>query len=236
MKKIVIGIQCRTNSERLPGKAMMKIGEDTIIEHVVKSCVSSAKYLNSLSKYNAHTRVVLLVPHGDDKLIEHMKSKVEIFEGSEHDVLRRYIDAAKAYRADYMVRVTGDCFYIPSHTVSRHVKRIVRRHCDYVNNILQRCQPEGWDCEVMSSQLLSWLDDNATTDEDREHVTTFIPKAMKAGCFPKTRFTVSTATDHFDLSHIKTSIDTQEDYDRACLEFETRKQKYDNSLKIGSVF
>ena len=236
MKRIVIGIQCRTNSERLPGKALMKIGGESIIEHIVKNCVASAKYLNSLPKYDAHTRVVLLVPHGDNKLIDHMKAKVEIFEGEENDVLKRYLDAAKAYRADYMVRVTGDCYYLPSHTVSRHIKRIVRRHCDYVNNILQRCQPEGWDCEVLSTSLLHWLDDNARTPEDREHVTTFLPKAMKNGCFPKIRFSISTATDHFDLSHIKTSIDTQEDYDRAVLEFETRKQKYENSLKIGSVF
>jgi spore coat polysaccharide biosynthesis protein SpsF len=236
MKKIVIGIQCRMNSERLPGKALMKIGNETIIEHVVKSCISSAKYLNGLPKYNAHTKVVLLVPYGDDKLIDHMKSKVEIFEGPEDDVLKRYVDAGKAYRADYMVRVTGDCFYIPSHTISRHVKRIVRRHCDYVNNILQRCQPEGWDCEVLSSQLLHWLDENALSPEDREHVTSFIPKAINFHCFPKNRFSISTATDHYDFSHVKTSIDTQEDYDRACLEFETRKSKYENSLKIGSVF
>ena len=236
MKKVLIGIQCRTNSERLPGKALMEIGGVSMIEKVVKTCISSAKYLNSLTKYDAHSRVVLLIPHDDNKLIDHMKSKVEIFEGDEDDVLKRYIDAAKTYRADYVVRVTGDCFYIPSHTISRHIKRVVRRHCDYVNNILQRCQPEGWDCEVLSTALLDWLHENARSKEDREHVTSYIPKAIESGCFPKNRFLISTATDHYDFSDIKTSIDTQEDYDRACREFEVRKLKYEKSLKLGTVF
>ena len=236
MKQIIIGIQCRSNSERLPGKCFLEIGGTSIIEKVVDTCHQTSKYLNGLPKYDVYCRPVLLVPYGDHQLIDHMKNRVLVFEGEENDVLDRYAKAASLYRADYIVRITGDCFYIPSHTVSRHVKRILRRPADYVNNVLHRCQPEGWDCEVLSRELLNWLDENAQGDDDREHVTTYIRKAIENGSFPRELFNVATATDHFDFSGVKTSIDTFDDYLAALAEYDLRKKKNEKCLEIGSLF
>jgi spore coat polysaccharide biosynthesis protein SpsF len=164
-----------------------------------------------------------------------MRGRVEIFEGQEHDVLSRYYQALRSYRSDYIVRVTGDCYYLPSHTIARHIKRVLKHPADYVNNVLERCIPEGFDCELISQQLLVWLHENAKTASEREHVTSLIPKKIEEGVFPQ-KFKICTATDQLDFSHLKTSIDTAEDYERACQEFETRKKKYENSIRIGSVF
>jgi spore coat polysaccharide biosynthesis protein SpsF len=236
VKQIIIGIQCRSTSQRLPGKCFLEIGGTSIIKKVVDTCHQTSKYLNGLPKYDVYCRPVLLVPHGDHQLIDHMKNQVMIFEGDEDDVLGRYAGAAKLYRADYIVRITGDCFYIPSHTISRHVKRILRRPADYVNNVLFRCQPEGWDCEVLSHELLRWLADNAVDADDREHVTTYIRKSLENGTFPRDLFRIATATDHFDFSAVKTSIDTFDDYLAALAEFDERKKKNEECLKIGSLF
>ena len=177
MKKVLIGIQCRMNSERLPGKALMEVGGKPIVEHVIQSCKASAKYVSQLGRYNTYCRVALLIPKGCEALIKAMKKKIDIIEGPENDVISRYMKALESTDSDYVVRVTGDCLYIPSHVISRHIKYAIQKESDYCNNILQRCNPEGWDTEVISKRLLLWLNENATTPEDREHVTTFIPRS-----------------------------------------------------------
>ena len=235
MKKVLIGVQCRMNSERLPGKALMQVGGRAIIEHVVGSCKSSAKYVSQLGRYNTYCRVALLVPRGDEELIQHMRKKIDIIEGPENDVIGRYIKALNTTESDYIVRITGDCLYIPSHVISRHIKYAIQKESDYCNNVLQRCNPEGWDTEVISKRLLNWLDINATEPADREHVTTYIPKAMYGGYFPK-RFKVHTSRDHIDLSHVKTSIDTRDDYDNAVQEFRIRAEKSEECKRFGDVF
>ena len=235
MKKVLIGIQCRMNSERLPGKALKQVGAKPIIEHVVQSCKASAKYINQLGRYNTHCRVFLLVPRGDDELIHAMKKKIDIIEGPENDVISRYVKGLNTTDSDYVVRITGDCLYIPSHVISRHIKYAIQKESDYCNNILQRCNPEGWDTEVISKRLLHWLDENATSAQDREHVTTYIPKALDGRYFPN-RFKIHTSKDHIDLSHIKTSIDTLEDYERAVMEFAARSQKSEYCRRYGEVF
>ena len=235
MKKVLIGIQCRMNSSRLPGKALMTIGDKTLIEHVVSKCIDAAKFLNNQSRYQAVTRVALLIPFAETQLIDKMKNKVDIIEGPELDVLSRYAVAMELTKSDYIVRITGDCLYIPSHTISRHVKYALQRNSDYCNNILQRTNPEGWDTEVISRKLFHWLEDNARDKLHREHVTNFIPHALKTDIFP-VRFKIHTSTDHIDMSDKITSIDTLEQYKDACKEFERRREKIEYCKRYGEVF
>ena len=235
MKKVLIGIQCRMNSHRLPGKALMQIGDKSLIEHVVGKCLDASKFLNNQSRYQAVTRVALLVPFGDKILIEKMRNKVDIIQGPELDVLARYAIALQKTSSDYIVRITGDCLYIPSHTISRHVKYALQRNSDYCNNILQRVNPEGWDTEVISKKLLGWLEDNALDATYREHVTNFIPHALKNDIFPA-RFKIHTSTDTIDMSDKSTSIDTLEQYQAACAEFERRREKLEYCKRYGEVF
>lgn len=236
--RVVIGIQCRTNSERLPGKALMYVGQKTVIEHVIDACKKSASFLNRTgSRYNLFANVAVLVPTNDIDLIMHVRPMVDrVIEGSENDVLSRYVKAVNSTKGiSHIVRVTGDCLYLPPHVISRHVKYALKKDADYCTNILERCNPEGWDCEVISTRLITWLDQNATEGFDREHVTTLIPRAIEEGLFPE-RFTVYNSSDSIDLSHLKTSIDTPEDFDRAVIEFETRRQKNERVRKYGEVF
>jgi len=236
--RVVIGIQCRTNSARLPGKALMVVGNKTIIQHVIDACKESSAFLNRRgTRYSIYANVALLVPKNDNDLIDAVKHSVDrIYEGSENDVLSRYVLACNSTKdITHIVRITGDCLYIPSHVISRHIKYALKKKADYCTNVLERCNPEGWDCEVLSTRLVHWLDENAVEGRDREHVTSLIPTAIKGGFFPP-RFKVCNSTDSIDLSHIKTSIDTPEDLDRACIEFQTRRDKNATVRKYGEVF
>ena len=225
------------NSERLPGKALLQVGGKTVIEHVINACKRSASFINRTERYNAHCECRILVPKDDDELIEHVSKKIDVITGPENDVITRYVKAANSFEkpADYIVRITGDCLFIPSHNISRHIKQALKSKGDYVNNILERVHPEGWDTEVLSKRLLDYLDNNASRGHDREHVTTLIKDELQHQLFPK-HFQIHNCKDQIDMSHVKTSIDTLEDYNRALADFKKREMQRERTERYGKVF
>ena len=95
--------------------------------------------------------------------------------------------------------------------------------------------PEGYDAEVMSRRMLDFIDHHATEPEDREHVTSIIPKLLATRELPK-EFTIHNSTEPIDLSHNKTSIDTQADYERATRDFKKREGKCESTQRYGKIF
>lgn len=222
-KVVLIGIQARSTSVRLPNKHVELIDGKRIIDHVLESCKSAADYLNRYAYKNGYeTNVALLVPDGDP-LADLYAGKFIVIQGSELDVLSRYTKAAAYFEADYIVRITGDCPLIPPFVISKHIVLALKNNYDYVSNVEERFRTtlDGIDCEVMSKRLLEWLDTEAQEAPEREHVTvrarTHKPDWARAGF----------VTSFFDLSRTKLSVDTPEDLRRVRDEYENihRKQR-----------
>ena len=217
MKHVLLGIQARSQSTRLPNKVHMLVGDKSILQTVINSCTNAIRWLRRSEETTLgfKTSLALLVPIGDP-IVESYQNKVPILEGDPLDVLSRYKSAMDCFRADYVVRVTADCEAIKSHIIIKHVKTAMLRGRDYVTNTHYRTFKEGWDCEVISKRLLLWLDENAKTDYDREHVTTLIAQENPFPFFNEIgKKSISHIMDTYDDSKVKTSIDTQEDLDRA---------------------
>lgn len=216
MSKVVIGIQARTNNTRLPGKCQMEINGKTMLEWVIGAAQKSANYLNNGS-WGIKVTVALLVPVSDP-LIEryHRRRDLDLITGPELDVLSRYHMAMEQLKPDLMVRITSDCPLLPPFIISKHINIADKYNYDYVSNVnpTVRMAPDGWDCEVMSAEMLEWVNKTATKPEDREHVTTIIrdnpPKWAK----------IANVLGHAEFSHLKLSVDTNED-----LEFVRTYQK-----------
>ena len=102
------------------------------------------------------------------------------FAGSEHDVLQRFVDAADAYSADRIVRITSDCPLIDPELIDRVIDTLaVTPNCDYACNFHpNRWFPRGLDCEVLTRETLNRLDDLAIEPNFREHVTLFAYRNM----------------------------------------------------------
>lgn len=225
----MLGIQARTNSKRLYNKVTMQVGDLSMIHMILHQCMRVAGWFSAHKEINI--KPVLLIPKGDP-IKDHVVHKVTVFEGPENDVLTRYKEAADFFNADYIIRITGDCPWISAQIISKCLRDAVRKGADYSSNILVRTFIEGLDTEVISKKLLAWLDEKAVEPHDREHVTTRIFKAIEnAEDFP---FGVHTVLNSFDLSDIKTSIDTQEEYDRACGMFDSYQQKKYKAASYGS--
>lgn len=230
-KLILIGVQARTNSTRLPNKANIDICGKTLTEHVMDSCIEAAGFLNrNFNKLQAIVKVALLVP-GNDPIAERYSRqyRVQSFpEFPEADVLSRYVAAARETKADYIVRITGDCVLTAPYLVSRCVKSALFERYDYVSNCLLRTFREGMDTEVVSKRLLEWLDSNSLPHE-REHVTQALTNRDRV---PRD-FSFCHILNDVDDSHIKTSIDTKEDVDRVIAEKQSCATKRGQAMAWG---
>src|SRR5438067_1879820 len=99
--RIVGIIQARMASTRLPGKVLKPLGDKTVLAHVI-----------------ARSQACLLIdevvvattgePHDTAIVAEAERCGVRCFRGSEEDVLDRYYQAARHFRADAIVRITSD--------------------------------------------------------------------------------------------------------------------------------
>ncbi len=232
MSRVLIGIQARSGSTRLPNKAFQLIGERRLLDHVIDSCKSAASYLERFEdRLKMRPTVVVLTPCGDP-IVQAFRHSCAVFEGSEHDVLDRYASAADHFEADMIVRITGDCPLIPDYLIVKHVKTAYVNKYDYVSNVDEdtRTAMDGHDCEVMSRRMLDWLDDEATTVSDREHVT---PKARReTPAWAK----VGAVIHYHDQSGLKLSVDTPEDlkrvreaYDMRALKMKHAQRKFGRS-------
>lgn len=204
-KKVVIAIQARSTSQRLPNKWQVLINGSTVLDRVIASVQSSASFINN-GKGDVYVSTCLVVPHGDAIAKKH-GHHISTFEGSENDVLSRYVDAIRRYDADYIVRITGDCPMIPAFVITKHILCATKHGFDYVTNArpeLRTC-PDGHDTEVVSRRLMEWCGEHATSDYDKEHVTTYI-KSHKPDWAKDANI-----IGYTDDSHLKLSIDTEED-------------------------
>ena len=98
--KVVIGIQSRLRSSRLPAKALLKFGDDSIVGFIIRRALS----------YN-YPVYLLTSKNKPDDIIENEALKYSpsgIIRGSEEDVLERFVKLQNLTNANILVRVTAD--------------------------------------------------------------------------------------------------------------------------------
>lgn len=105
--------------------------------------------------------IVVAIPKGDDDLFDHLVGRVEVFSGSENDVIERYHECNRKYNFDPIIRVTADSKMI-------HHELILQQLLNYkkYDHIIY-----GNLCEVFSEELLRWHYWNDKRPQTREHVT-----------------------------------------------------------------
>lgn len=227
MTRIAIGIQARSTSTRLPNKIEEKLGDKTVLQHVVDAGVAASTYLNNWSSKKVLVETALLIP-GGDPIGQAMVNKLRIIQGSEVDVLSRYVVMLDELESQFVCRLTADCPLIPPFVISKMITLAVMNGYDYVSNVDEKCRTtvDGWDCEVVSRRALEYLDKSAVDADDREHVTTFLrrspPKWLRQGC----------VINFLDMSEKKLSIDTKEDLQRVREEYQKVDYAYQKAVHI----
>ena len=221
---VLIAIQARSNSTRFPGKIFELIGKKTVLQHVIDAAASAKFYIEQRSKKsNARCEIAVLHPEGDSNIVSGYKQSATLIAGDEHDVLSRFIKAKDLLKFDYVVRLTSDCPMVLDYIISKHINTAIYNNLDYVSNVQEECRQiaDGFDVEIMSAKALDWLNENATTKEEREHVSIAI-RTKSPTCLD-----VGYISSRVDSSKIKMSLDTPEDLERI------RAYYHEREFKIG---
>ncbi len=155
-------------------------------------------------------------------------NNINYFLGSENNVLKRYFEASKAFKADVIVRITGDSILIDPKLVDKIIKIFKTNKVDYVSNCEPPTFPDGLDVEVFSKKCLEKTYKLAKKSYDKEHVTTYIRSS-------KIFKTINYKND-IDYSNIRWSLDQKEDFEEISLilrYFNTKKYfSWKDILKI----
>ncbi len=194
-KRVVAIIQARFGSTRLPGKVMKRIGRKPILGIIV-SRLKNSKQLDDI--------VIATTTKSDDDVIEVLSNDMDVgcYHGSEEDVLKRYVEAAESFDADVVVRVTSDNPLTDVELMDELIETHLKTESDYTY-----CDdiPLGVGTEIINTNILNFIDENATTRSEREHVTLYIrshPKDFKILKFKS------------DLlnQNIRLTVDTNDDF------------------------
>lgn len=128
--------------------------------------------------------------------------------GSMHDVLDRYYQAAKAYQADVVVRLTADCPLIDPEMLDSNIKTFLEADppLDFAANRLpmERTVPIGLDTEICTFAALETAWKEAKEPHQREHVMPFFYEQPE-------RFNILHILHEPDYGHLRWTVDTPED-------------------------
>jgi spore coat polysaccharide biosynthesis protein SpsF len=132
------------------------------------------------------------------------------FRGDPYDVLDRYYQAACLFKAQVVVRLTGDCPLIDPFEIDRTVRAFDKAGVDFAANRLpppwERSTPIGMDTEVVSFNALQRAWREAEETYTREHVMPYFYEEQG-------RFKVALADHDPDLGYLRLTVDTAEDLD-----------------------
>jgi spore coat polysaccharide biosynthesis protein SpsF len=191
-------IQARNRSGRLPGKVLERVGDMTILGHVIERCRAIR---NADIVCCATTEEAI-----DDPIIDEAKSfGVDCYRGSETDVLSRYYEAAIHCDADIVVRVTCDCPLIDPGVCERIISAREKTGADFAANNFIAEWPHGLDSEVFTFDALSEANKQAIEKDDRgEFVTPWMRRNSglrrvhlcgPGGCIAENRWTLDYPED-----------------------------------------
>lgn len=207
--KVVAITQARMTSTRLPRKVMLEVCGKTLLQHHIER-VQRAKTVDEV--------VVATTVNAADDAIASLCAKLDVrcVRGDEADVLSRYVLAAREAAADVVVRVTSDCPLIDPDVTDRTIQAFVDRMpaIDYASNRLVHTYPRGLDTEVLGRAVLDAAGSEATRPDDREHVTLFVWRQP-------TRYRLHNVANDSDLSRLRWTVDTPEDFELIRRMFET---------------
>ena len=192
-------IQARMSSTRLPGKVLMPIVGRPLLWHIVQRL----KRCRELDKI-----VIATTRNASDDPIEAFgrEQGVLVVRGSEHDVLKRFGQAARATRAGILVRITGDSPLVDPGCIDRWVRALATSGSDLLRTRHATPQIHEGIC-VFSRRALDYLLRTVPGDPvAREHVSSYF-RHHPGGA----TITLVDADPRHEFSGARISIDTPAD-------------------------
>ena len=205
MSGIVVGVQARMGSTRLPGKALRELAGKPMVDWTLDRV--------ALSKRVSEIWMLTTVDEGDSRLAAAVDESVRVIRGSEADVRSRFRTLLDLTQADSLVRVTADCPLVDGRLIDELIDLHLRQGADYSHIAAQPeyplSYPNGLNAEVFTAAAFSLMESLGDSPTFREHVTLAVNE------FPG-RFRVARLLPPPTMSRprIKLSVDTRAEFDR----------------------
>jgi spore coat polysaccharide biosynthesis protein SpsF len=190
-------LQARMGSSRLPGKVLMPIHGQTILERAIRR-------LRESPAVDEIAVLTTISPQDDAIVKEAQRLGARVHRGSEKDVLERFQEAAEIFRPGIIIRATADNPLIEIGSLKRIVEALRSCNLDWCmeNNL-----PCGSATEALTASALEKTHFRAREPRHREHVTLYIKEHPE-------EFHIALLDPPAALRHpnIRLTVDTPEDF------------------------
>ena len=163
---VVLVIQARMNSARFPKKVISDLCGLPLIERILQR-VKKAKKINKII-------LATTMRKNDDVLVDIGKSnKVEVFRGSENDLVDRYYQAVKDKNFGHILRLPADNPIPDPSEYNRLINYHLKTDNDFSSNIcnfMRNGYPDGFGVEIFTFNSLKKIWRKEKRKKFREHI------------------------------------------------------------------
>ena len=201
-KRVVVIVQCRMSSTRLPGKALLPLGGKTVLEWT----------LASMKKIPAE-KYYLAVDEDSRDALKPVAEKCgwDFYAGSLEDVLDRFCNVIKISKADVVVRATADNPFLFYEAAQKMLEEYFEREKTAPSDYLTYSGlPHGSGVEMFNAHSLLKAAEQTDLPYDHEHVGPALYNHTD-----KFKCDFIKAPVKYNHPEYRTTIDTKEDYHRA---------------------
>jgi spore coat polysaccharide biosynthesis protein SpsF len=167
--KVLIVVQARMSSSRLPGKVMLPLLGKSLLFRMIERL--------RMSRHQAQL-VIATTGEKEDDIIEKEAAMIGVpcYRGSLTNLLDRHYHAAKLYDADIVLKIPSDCPLIDPRIIDQVLDFYFDApgRYDYVSNLHPATFPDGNDVEIMTMACLEKTWKEAARPLELEHTTPYI--------------------------------------------------------------
>ena len=167
MSKVVLIIQARMSSTRLPGKSMMPLADKPLVYRMVER-LKKCKKVDEI--------VIATSDQPEDNVLVNLANElgVSYFQGNLLDVRDRYLKAAEKSEADFIIRIPADNPMPDANEIDKliefHLENNPRGFSSNLAQVNNSGYLDGIGAEIFSTKLLQESVDRSNSDIVKEHV------------------------------------------------------------------
>ena len=167
MAKVVLIIQARMSSTRLPGKSMMPLADKPLVYRMVER-LKNCKKIDEI--------VLATSDQPEDQVLVELAKELQVsyFQGNLLDVRDRYLKTAEKFQADFILRIPADNPMPDSNEIDKLVEFHLEHNPSGFSSNLAQVNNSGYldgiGAEIFSTKLLQESVARSSSDTVKEHV------------------------------------------------------------------
>jgi spore coat polysaccharide biosynthesis protein SpsF len=165
--KVVLIIQARMSSTRLPGKSMLPLADKPLVYRMVER-LKKCKNIDEI--------IIATSDQPEDKVLVDLAIELEVsyFIGNLLDVRDRYIKAAEQFQADFIIRIPADNPMPDSNEIDKLIEFHLENNPSGFSSNLAQVNNSGYldgiGAEIFSTRLLNESIARSSSETVKEHV------------------------------------------------------------------